>query len=89
MNPPPPGAGTPASFGLPYRLKPAKSGPLDESDIYERIVRALVSKRRGLTRTELLMALKAGSGGSQVSLRLGTHMTAADPAHQPGAQLSF
>jgi uncharacterized protein len=35
-----------------------------ESDIYEKIVRALASKRRGLTRTELLTALKAGSGGS-------------------------
>jgi uncharacterized protein len=35
-----------------------------ESDIYEKIVRALASKRRGLTRTELLAALKTGSGGS-------------------------
>jgi uncharacterized protein len=35
-----------------------------ESDIYERIVRVLAAKRAGVTRTELLAALKAESGGS-------------------------
>jgi uncharacterized protein len=35
-----------------------------ESEIYEKIVRALAGKRRGLTRTDLLSALKAASGGS-------------------------
>lgn len=35
-----------------------------ESDIYERIVRVLCAKRAGVTRNELLSALKAESGGS-------------------------
>lgn len=35
-----------------------------ESDVYERIVRVLARKRAGVTRNELLSALKAVSGGS-------------------------
>lgn len=35
-----------------------------ESDVYERIVRALAARRAGVTRNELLSALKAESGGS-------------------------
>ena len=35
-----------------------------ESDVYERIVRVLATKRAGVTRNELLAALKAESGGS-------------------------
>jgi hypothetical protein len=35
-----------------------------ESDVYEKIVRALARKRSGLNRTELLTALKVDSGGS-------------------------
>lgn len=35
-----------------------------ESDIYERIVRVLATRRAGVTRNELLSALKAESGGS-------------------------
>ena len=35
-----------------------------ESDVYERIVRVLAAKRAGVTRNELLSALKAESGGS-------------------------
>jgi AAA+ ATPase superfamily predicted ATPase len=35
----------------------------DESDVYERIVRIIASKRIGVTRSELLEALKVESGG--------------------------
>jgi len=35
-----------------------------ESPVYEKIVRALAAKRSGISRTELLRALKADSGGS-------------------------
>src|SRR5262249_45144183 len=34
------------------------------SEVYESIVRTLAAKREGLSRGELLQALKAGSGGS-------------------------